>query len=173
MTPRSFFLILLKVLGIYLILASLTVLAQSLSTLYFMTTNGDGDIMGLVWGIGLLLIAVGIYFLILRFFVFKPEIVIDKLRLDKGFTEEKFELNIHRSTVLKIAIIVIGGLILVETLPSLCRYIISYAQVQSVRFIENPNAGWLIFYIVKSLIGLYLLTNSRVIVNFIEKQRKK
>lgn len=33
---------------------------------------------------------------------------------------------------------------------------------------EYPNTGWIIFYLVKSVIGYLLITNNKLIVNYID-----
>ncbi len=155
-----------------MILALVTVVPQFISTLLFIGTSVSDDFINLALTIGLLLLTIFILFLILRYCVFRTDLIIDKLHLDKNFPEEKFELNIHRSTVLTIAVIVIGGLVLIDSVPELCRHIFSYAQEKNMRFIENPDGGWMIFYAVKTLIGFFMVTSSRLIVNFIEQKRK-
>jgi hypothetical protein len=97
------------------------------------------------------------------------------LQLTKGFDKEMFELNIHRSTVLSVAVIVIGAIILVDALPNLCKEVYSYIGQQNYMkdFGQNPVAGWMIFYFVKALLGFFMLTGNRHIVNFIELKRRK
>jgi cell division protein FtsW (lipid II flippase) len=173
MTPRSLFLIFIKILGIYMVIASMTVVPQSISaiSMFFSGADNSNDADYIIVS-GLMLLTVGLYFLILYFCVFRTDLIIDKLRLDKNFTEEKFELNIHRSTVLTIVLTVVGILVLIEAIPNLCRNIFSFVQQKSVMFIKDPDSGWIIFYAVKALLGYILLTNSRMTVNFIERKRK-
>lgn len=124
--------------------------------------------------LGLLILTFLIYFFILRLFVFKTSWLIDKLHLDKGFTEEKFELNMHRSTILNIAIIIIGGLIFVDALPLFCNQLFTYFQQKSNSglFGSNPTSAWIIFYFIKGIIGYLMMTNSNYITNFIEHKRR-
>jgi uncharacterized membrane protein YeaQ/YmgE (transglycosylase-associated protein family) len=119
-------------------------------------------------------IVLGIYFIVFRYCIFRTELIIDKLQLDKGFIEEKFETKIHRSTVLRIAIIVIGSVIIIDALPIFCKQVFSYSQMGGPNsgFKDNPASGWIVFYIVKLLIGFFLMTSSRLVVNFIERKRK-
>jgi hypothetical protein len=100
--------------------------------------------------------------------VFNSDWLIDKLKLDKGFQEEKIDINITLKTVLTIATIVLGGLILVDALPMLCKQIIAFMQQQSM-LREAPQFSWIIFYFVKALIGYLLMTNSKVVNGFIAK----
>jgi hypothetical protein len=120
------------------------------------------------------LVVLGIYFIVLRYCTFRTEFLIDKPQLDKGFKEEKFELKIHRSTVLRIAIIVIGTVIIIDALPLFCKQAFSYSQLSGPDrgFKENPASGWIVFYMVKIFIGFFLMTSSRLVVNFIERKRK-
>ena len=174
MTPRSFFTILIKILGIYLVLDAFTVIPQFISTLSTFGLSGDDSGLTIALTLAMLLLTLGIYYLVLRFCVYKTDWIIDKLSLDKHFTEEKFELNIHRSTVLSIATIVIGALIFVDALPTFCKSVYGYiGQKQTTgRFGENPQVGWVIFYFIKIFIGYFMVTSQRLIVNFIERQRK-
>jgi hypothetical protein len=121
-----------------------------------------------------LFFTVGFYVLIVCYFIFKTDWLINKLHLDKGFTEEKFEIKIHRSTVLRIAVIVIGAVIIMDTLPLFCKQAFAYSQLTGPDkgFKENPASGWIVLDLVKLFIGFFLLTSSRLVVNFIERKRK-
>ena len=176
MTPKTFFTFLIKIMGIYMVLASISVVPQLFSTLLmFRDPSGQNDTLAIVMTIAMMFFVFGLFYITLRYCLFKTDWIIDKLSLDKHFTEEKFDINIHRSTVLTIAVVVIGGLMFVDALPSFCRQVYSYiGQKQSfVRFGENPTTGWMIFEGIKVFISYWLMTNSRLAVNFIERQRKK
>ncbi|MFA5540565.1 MAG: hypothetical protein WC984_02725, partial [Bacteroidales bacterium] len=67
------------------------------------------------------------------------------------------------------ATIVIGGLILVDALPMLCKQIFTFIQQKSV-FREDPQFNWVIFYLVKAIIGYLLMTNSKTVINYIDKK---
>ena len=170
MTIRTFWTIFIKMLGIWLVLDCLTVIPQFFSTVFF--TNGNTNIQTTAMWIGLMLLTIAFYFLVLRVFVFKTSWIIDKLNLDKNFTEEKIDLNISSNTVLRIATLMIGGYILVESLPALCKQVFSFYQQKSI-FKEYPSSGWIIYHFIKSLIGYLLLTNSKTIVEFINNQTKE
>jgi hypothetical protein len=91
------------------------------------------------------------------------------LKLEKGFHEEKIEFNVQTSSILTIATIVIGGLIFIDALPQLCKQVFFFFQ-QKNQFVESPSSEWVIFYLVKTLVGYLLVTNSKVIVKFLQKQ---
>lgn len=175
MPIRTLWTIFIKILGISLVLSGLAIIPQFLTALplFGQTTN---DIDGIFQGVGLLLLflllTIALYSLVLWLFVFKPAWLIDKLHLNKGFTEEKIELNVKQSTVLTVAVIVVGGLVFVDSFPMLCRQIFVFIQTKSM-FIENSNSGWIIFHLVKTMIGYLLMTNSKLVVKFIEKETEK
>jgi amino acid permease len=170
MTIRTFWTIVLKILGIYLVLDSFKVIPQFISTLSTFSSDPDQTRMVFIWTFVYLLSTVGLYVFILWLFVFKTAWLIDKLHLERGFAEERIEFNIPRSTVLSIAIILIGGLMFVDSLPQLCRQIFSYFQQKNM-FVQNLSSGWIIFQFVKTIIGYLLMTNSRFIVNFIDRKK--
>lgn len=167
MTIRTFWTILLKMLGLYLVFDSAAVVLQMLNFIITPTFVAPGNIDFISMGIYLL--GVALYILLLWLFLFKTTWLIDKLHLDKGFTEEKLELTLAHSSVLTIAVIVIGGLMLVDSLPQLCRETFNFFQSQNV-FREEPETTYLIFHAVKTVLGYLLMTNSKRIVSFINKQ---
>lgn len=172
MSIRTFWILLLKILGIWLILGSLTVIPQFFSAFSFFSNNQNDNITGVIVVIALLLLTIGIYLLILKLFVFNSNWIIDKLKLDKGFQDETIDLNIKLKTVLTIATIVIGGLMFIDAFPMFCKEIFISFQQKTV-FREEANFSWIIFYFVKTLIGYLLMTNSKSVIEFIDKQRNK
>jgi len=175
MTPRTLFAIIIKIIGIYLVIGAFTLIPQSIITLYsFNHQVGYRDMGEVMQMLFFIIFAIGLYLLILRYCLFKTEWIIKKLHLDKGFTEDKFEINIHRSTILKIAVIVIGAIIIIENLPQFCRQVFSYYQMSAPDrgFKENPVSSDIIFNFAKLVIGFFLMTNSRLVVNFIERKRR-
>ncbi len=169
MTIRTFWILFIKILGIWLVLSFLTVIPQFAKMLTFFGTNSNGRLLGIGISVALFLLTIGIYVFILRLFVFKTDWLIDKLHLDKGFPEEKIELNIQRSTVLTIAAIVIGGLIFIDSFPLFCQQVLVFIQQDNL-FRESPTSGWIIFYLVKTILGYLLMTNSQFVVRFLDKQ---
>ena len=169
MTIRTFWNIFIKILGISLVLSFLTVIPQFARLLTFFGTNSNDSFLGIGITLALILLTIGIYALILWLFVFKTDWLIDILHLDKGFQEDKLELNIQRSTVLTIAAIVIGGIIFVDSFPQFCQQVMRFMQQDNL-FKESPTSGWIIFYLVKTILGYLLMTNSQFVVRFIDKQ---
>jgi hypothetical protein len=170
MTIRSFWTILLKVLGIWIVFGSLTVIPMFLSTFYFV--HFSESTQSIVAMIVFLLLFAAVYFLIIRVFIFKTSWLIDKFHLDKGFDNERLDFNIKHSSIIRLAVIIIGGLLFIENLPPLIQNIFVFFQ-QKYMFRESPLVESVIFYFVKTLLGYVLMTNSRKIVSFILKHASK
>lgn len=170
MKIRTFWTIFIKIIGIWLVMGSATVIPQFFSTLFF--SDPFNTSQSFVLTVFYLLLTIGIYLFILRLFVFKTAWLIDKLHLDKGFTEEKIDINVKTSTVLTIAIIVMGGLMFLEGLPLLCKSIFVFFQQQSF-FNESPASEWIVFNLIQTTIGFLLMTNSQKVLAFINKQASK
>lgn len=174
MTPRTFFTIVIKIFGIYLLYEALLVIPNGITTIVnYKNIYGDDPSAGAL-GIIYSLIVLMVYFLILYSCLYKTDWMVDKLALSEHFAEEKFEINIHRSTILRIAVIVIGALIFIDAVPVFCRQVFNFLQERPAGPIgEYYHAGWVIYYFVKIFIGFFLMTSSRLVVNFVERQRKK
>lgn len=148
-------------------LEGVTVIPQFFLTLFSTDPNNTAQSIALT--VASLLFTIGIYIFILQLFVFKTVWIIDKLHLDKGFEEVKIDINVKISTVLTVTIIVIGGLMFVDSLPQLCKQTFVFFQQKNI-FRKSPSSGWIIFYLVKTIIGYLLMSNSKQVVVFIEKQ---
>jgi len=168
MTIRTFWNILLKILGIYLVVQGVGVIMPYLAVFTTTFAMGTDD---MIYYIVLTLSILAAYFFILWLFVFKTSWLIDRLDLENGFDEERIDLKGDFSAIMTIAIIVIGGIMLIESLPMLAREFSLYIQRKEIAFQENPSIGWTIFYIVKAMIGYLLMTNSKPIAAFY-KQKK-
>jgi len=172
MTPRTLFNITLKILGIFFIKDFLATIPQLLSVILFLT-NSD-TISEAIWTLVTTIIILTVYGLISYCLVFKTNLIIDKLKLDKGFDQETIPLNIHRSTILSISIIVIGGLFVADEIPNFCRQLFSYFQEKRMTYGQtHPNIAYSVVSATKIIIGLFLMTGQRKIINLIERQRKK
>jgi hypothetical protein len=169
MSVRNFWTVFLKIMGIWLVIGGFTTLAQFMSAFTFLGSNQNENWWTILSVVGLLLLTITMYFVVLWIFVFKTSWLIDKLKLEKGFHEEKIEFNVQTSSILTIATIVIGGLIFIDALPQLCKQVFFFFQ-QKNQFVESPSSEWVIFYLVKTLVGYLLVTNSKVIVKFLQKQ---
>ena len=171
MSPRSFWIVLLKLVGVWILFHAFDVVPQFFLLFY---TASPSPFRYENWEVLLiLLIALLIYLWIFRVLIVRPGSVIDKLKLDEGFDEDRLDFNIHRSTVITIAIIIIGGLMIIDSVPLFFRQLFLYLQSRTTPYNSNLiSPTWIFVYLVKTLIGYLLIANNRWVVNFIEKTRR-
>ena len=168
MKVRTFWLILLKIIGFFLVLQGVNVVISSVNTFFFIKSGNDSTEQ-IIWTTVFIILTVIVYLFILWLFVFKTSWLIDILHLEEGFEEDKIEINVSFSSIISISIIVIGGIIFIDSLPLLCKHIFSFFQQKSL-FMESPTAGWIILYISQATLGYLLMTNSKQITTFINKR---
>jgi len=170
MSPRSLFTILLKVIGIFLIKEIFITLLQVYAGVSMAISN---ELSNLSIGFISYLFIIFISFLLPYLLVFKTSTIIRFFKLDEGFEEEEFSINFHRSSILSIALIVIGGFLFASEIPNLCNHIFNYIELEKMMSAGqvNKNKGYIILSVGKILIGLFLVYFQRPIVNFIELRR--
>ncbi len=69
---------------------------------------------------------------------------------------------------------VTGGVLLIDSLPRLLSNILEYTQMVKNynTIIQVPVTKYIFFNSIQVFIGYFMLTCSRMIVNFIERQRR-
>lgn len=172
MTATSLFNIILKVLGIFFLRDFIAAIPQILSLISMMINYSDGGPIS-PWIAGLLYVAA--YGYIAYVLIFKTAWVMDILKLSESMEEGKLDLNIHRSIVLNISVIVIGSLLLINTIPNLLRQLFllfQYAKDDYESYIPQPDKTLIVVYISQIIIGLLLLGSHNKIVSFIELKRQ-
>jgi hypothetical protein len=126
--------------------------------------------------IGLLLLVFTLYISFIRFILFKSDWIIDKLRLDQDFSDERIEINLEKSTIYTIVILIIGGIIFINAFANLVCEIMVY--INNNRFIESGYydnsilSANVIFYSVKTVIGYLLIRNVRKITTYIDSNKR-
>ncbi len=171
MTIRTFWNILLKIMGIWLILSGFSVIPQFIWAFSVFGNQPKGStLLGVAAIAVFLLVTAALFIFIMWLFIFKSDWIISKLKLDKGL-DEKIDLNLKLNTALTIAIIVIGGLMFVDSLPQLLQNIYSGFR-QDDLVMKDPATQFIILHFVKTTIGYLLMTNSRIIIGFITKHNK-
>ena len=173
MTPRSLFVILIKIMGLFQIsniFESALGLCASLFTLR--SEVSSSGIQYMLFS----LFSLALYLLLFYVLLFKPQILIDRLKLDHGFYEEQFTMNMDKGMMVRIAIISVGIFFFIETIPSLCRQLaIVYQKAALHYFSDKPDDTTIniVFAGAKLLIGYVLLTNSNYFTKFITSDIKE
>ena len=166
MSIRTFWIIIIKILGLFLIYGALIVVPQSISFIYYAFKSGD--LIDLLSIAVLNIILLFVYLLIIILCLYKTNLLIDKLKLGQGFGTENIELNFDSIKIFSIAIIVIGGVQFIDNIPVLLREIMVFFQDKNL-FKDYPKSGLIIFSFCKVIIGYLLMTNSFRIAKLIDK----
>ncbi|MEO6902236.1 MAG: hypothetical protein ABI315_03685 [Bacteroidia bacterium] len=172
MTIRTFWIIFIKILGIWLVFDAITAIPYFLYSLPFLRGLNEYAVLGAIFVISLLLLVIGFYILVLRLLFFKTAWVIDKLKLEKNFEENKIELNVKLSTIWTVAIIIIGGLMFLGGLPEFCKEIFLFFQMRDMPS-NNLIFSSIIFNLIKIIFGYLIMTNCKKMASFINKNSAK
>jgi len=174
MKARDLFTIILKIFGIYLIKDILTAIPPVLKNFYqFLEVDPDVALFSLIFSF----VALALHFTIVYLLLFKTSFLISKLNLTTGLSEQPLIINLHRSQVYTIAIIITGLLILVFSVPALVKHFYWWYEYISSRDTmfgtQSYDYSELLISITEVIIGLLFLGNQRSLVNYIEYKKRK
>jgi hypothetical protein len=168
MTPRSLFIIILKVLGI-LSLKELIIAITPVISIIFPFLRGypiaDGLFM-LVITLLALAANLGVSYILL----FKTDVLVTKFGLTDGVSEPLLQLNISNRSILHIAIIVTGFLLLLIEIPDLIRILYTSFSMRKFSYDQGQAFDWspMIFSIVKIILGLLIIGERKRIITFLD-----
>jgi hypothetical protein len=173
MEINTFWKIVLKGIGLWLLMNCIYLIPQFFSSLSLINGSINWDTLMVMWiaNIASLLL----FIIIIRIFLLKTQWLVNLLKLDKQFNEERIDVNISGSKVLSIVVILIGALIFLQSLPELFSTVITLLKPQQdpeITTLKNADSYWTIYHIIRVIAGFLLMTNSKFIVNLIDKQTK-
>ena len=164
---NTFWKIIIKSIGLWLLINCVWVIPQFTSTLNFIDGEIGWDNLILVWVMCLATLLV--YILVTRLFLFKTEWIIKILKLDKNFAEEKIGLEIPAQTALSITITVIGAMWFLKSFPNLASSVFEFMRQKEL--IKNyGETGWLLYYFISTIIGFLIMTNGKSVSNYLWKE---
>lgn len=162
MTKRDFFRLIIKLFGLCALIQ--TVFGYIPSNLSYVFYEFDASILFWILGATLLVVAIFVFLL------FKVDVIIKWLQLDKGFDSDRIELsNFNGESIIKFALIVLGGFMIVDYVPDLLQtsYLWFKKEISSVGLnpMESITSGQNSMYInwgiaaINVILGIILLTN--------------
>ncbi len=168
MTKRDFFMVMLKLFGIYGIIQVIVggVPFGIVSILFgntLFSMGGFGDTLSMIIPFVVLLWLM--YLLVIR-----PESIVKFLRLNKGFEDDRMEFgDLTQFNLLNVGVVIVGGLMLVENLTGLLSqsYFAFEEQIGGVDFAIYDRFHLKIFVerALNVAIGYLILSNSNSIAN--------
>ena len=174
MKTKDLFTIILKIFGIYLIKDVLLAIPPVLKNFYeFLEVDPDVALFSLIFSfLVLALNSVIVYFLL-----FKTSLLIYKLNLTVGLSEQPLTIDLHRSQIYTIAILITGLLILVFSIPAFINHFYNWFEyVRSSQRMYGAGSfdySGLFISFSEVIIGLLFLGNQQFLVNYIEYKKRK
>ena len=170
MEIKTFWTIVLKGIGLWLILNCLYIFPQITATL--LTPNlADCWDMSAVY-VGFSLLAFFVYIVIALIFIFKSTFFISILKLERHFQESRIDISISSQSVLQIISILFGGIVILNSFPSFVKEMFEFAQRKEL--LRNaPNLCWIVYYGIMSMLGYLLIMNSSFVAKVINKKVQK
>src|SRR5688500_6340771 len=170
MTPRTLFIIILRVLGIFSIKELFVAIPQLISTV-LMFFRGYSVSDGL-FVVVLSLLTVALYLWISYTLIFKADFLVTKFGLDQNFAEPTLQLNISIPSILSIAVIVTGALLLLSDIQEFCRIVYTLLQQRNISFMDDGTPDWLpaFFSAVKIILAFLIISERKRLLRFLESK---
>lgn len=164
MTKKDFFIIIIKLFGLYLFIATLFGAAPSM--LYISQMEMDA------YTILYILVFIAFFGFLLIYLLYHSEKVVGFLKLDKGFDSDVIQLEkLEKGQLIQLGLIIVGGLIVLEHLPSLLTNSYYFFKAlnhdavnyEEIDFTNTGNYAYLTKDIITVLLGYLVLTNNETI----------
>ena len=176
MTKKDFFRVIIKLFALY----SSTLSIFTVFPTYIGYSINAFDPITIILAIALLIIIIGLLIAL----IFSADKIISLLKLDKGFDEEYIDFgNLKEMSILKLAIIVISGLLIIDNFPIFLNncYLAFKDQVSGENIggvfdtFVYKQVDYFEFFIsaVSILIGYLMITNYTNIANWLSRADKK
>ena len=178
MTKRDFFRVIIKLFGLYTIIVTVF---NVLPTHVQMVAFDYLDPFVILWALLVLIVTV----LIFVWLIFKTDKLIDWLRLDRGFDDERINFeSFNGVNIVKFAAIIIGGFLILDHFPLFLNH--SYYALKKAMIEKGVSSdldsilydrpidyfNWAISAI-NMVIGYVLLTNYHIIANWLTRNANK
>lgn len=176
MTKRDFFILIIKIFGLYSIISSLfSVLPNNIS---FVIQNIE--IIGIIWLLATALIIIGLFYLLLS----KADKISKLLKLENGFDEDRIDFNGLKSLdIIKFVVLIIGGLLFVENIPTFLSHTLfafkssipqgfdqAYENQGLLKYNRLEDYVYWISSAFNLIIGYLLIANFKKISNYLNKK---
>jgi hypothetical protein len=179
MTKKDLFRLIIKIFGLYsLTLIVFSVLPSNLSLMLSQFYTGEMITVGILLLIFFTALVIGMFL----FLIFKSDLIIKWLKLDRGFDEDRIDFqNFNVSNIIKLAAFVIGGILVINNIPTFlsnCFFAFKLSMGKN-QYDNNINFGSLKDYIhwatsfLNIAIGYFLVTNYNFISRILKEKNKE
>ena len=165
MTKRDFFILILKLFGLYAVITALfSVLPSNL-----LFALSDPDAFGVIWIVLVFVVIIGLFVLL----IFKSDTIVRLLKLDQGFDDEQIDLSkINASGLVQIAVFIIGGVLIIDNIPLFLSHLLFSFKRDMSGIPDDSHSGfyWLVSTI-KIVLGFVLITNYKFIAGLLRADK--
>ena len=162
MTKKDFFILIIKLFGLFSVVTSLfSILPSNIS---FAMMNIDA--LSILWIVVVIVVVVGLFLVL----IFKADKIVRLLKLDKGFDDDKIEIGSLRATdIIKLGTFIIGGLLILDNIPAFLSHLLFAFKrdIIGLEYNTQDKFNWAVSGL-NLVIGFLLLTN----YNFVAKKLK-
>jgi uncharacterized membrane protein len=174
MAARSLFHIVIKILGLLFIKDIVMTIPSFMPVIYGF---GYGNMPGAFSMLLITALTLLIYLVIAFYFIFNTDWVISKLRLIENFPEDPIPLNIHRSTVVSIALLLLALFLIVQAIPLLVSELTKWYRYNDMLKgipgqMDAFDYSMILVYLAQIVIGLLLIGYHRPLVGYIEMKTR-
>ena len=166
MTKKDFFILIIKLFGLYSIITALFLtLPQNISFLV-----NDFEISAIVYLTVVLVVVIGLFILL----IFKTPYLVKLLKLEKGFDNDYLDFgNLTSPEIVKIATFIIGGFLIINNIPIFINQTIIafHSSLHLMTITPNYKWNWLVTGL-NILIGYLLITNLNFVVRLLKISNK-
>lgn len=168
MTKRDLLILILKVFGLYIAVDAVFTTLPGVIALGFSGEAGIGDYSRAMWTV---LLTIGLLWLL----NVKTGSIVDSLKMQQGFSDDRVDMtNIRPEDILKISVIITGGLLLLRSVPSLATQLYGWVQGEVAK--QERSSKDKIDITVSSinfLVGLTLLSNRAAIARLLNRDKEE
>jgi hypothetical protein len=168
MTTRTLWYLILKTLGMWLIITGLISLPALITSVSDILTK-PFSLTTMSIEIAYLTLVSIFYFLIFQFMILRSHRTIDFLKLEKRFEHTRIELTTPYSKLLKIIIILIGGILFLKAVPNLIEQVYLFVT-EDLFFSQSQQTINTIVYSTQAVISFLIMTNSGMVQRYINKK---
>lgn len=169
MTIRTFWHLIIKTIGIWIVIHGIMSLPELVIQFLVVYNAPYGTYAVIAFQLLFLVVPILFYILVLRFLVLKTQSIINVLKLEKGFEETRIDITLPYDKVLRIIIILIGGIVFITAIPSLVENLYSFIT-EDRPFNASPRATSLIVGVIQSISGFLIMTNSDIVQRYINRK---
>lgn len=153
MSKRDFFILTIKLFGLSSVVTTFfSVIPANLSYVLM-----DIDLIAIGWIMTVVIVVVGLFVVL----VFKADKVVERLKLDKGFDDNRIELgNLKSDDIIKIGTFILGGLMIIDNIPGFLSHVLFAFRAENLGIEHGAEEkfSWVVTA-VNLIVGYLLVTN--------------